>query len=27
MGDTVQQFFAVKARIAAAEQEAGREAG
>ncbi|MEI9423920.1 YggS family pyridoxal phosphate-dependent enzyme [Mesorhizobium sp. Cs1299R1N1] len=27
MGDTVQQFFAVKAKIAAAEQEAGREAG
>ncbi|TPM28768.1 YggS family pyridoxal phosphate-dependent enzyme [Mesorhizobium sp. B2-3-4] len=27
MSDTVQQFFAVKARIAAAEQEAGREAG
>ncbi|RVD51942.1 MAG: YggS family pyridoxal phosphate-dependent enzyme [Mesorhizobium sp.] len=27
MGDTVQQFLAVKARIAAAEQEAGREAG
>lgn len=27
MGDTVQQFFAVRARIAAAEQEAGREAG
>lgn len=27
MGDAVQQFFAVKARIAAAEREAGREAG
>ncbi|WP_421915735.1 YggS family pyridoxal phosphate-dependent enzyme [Mesorhizobium sp.] len=27
MGDAVQQFFAVKARIAAAEQEAGRETG
>ena len=27
MGDTVQQFFAVKAKIAAAEQEARREAG
>ncbi|MBZ9797173.1 YggS family pyridoxal phosphate-dependent enzyme [Mesorhizobium sp. ES1-4] len=27
MGDTVQQFFAVKAKIAAAEREAGREAG
>ncbi|RWE33670.1 MAG: YggS family pyridoxal phosphate-dependent enzyme [Mesorhizobium sp.] len=27
MGDTVQQFFAVKAKIAAAEQEAGRRAG
>jgi pyridoxal phosphate enzyme (YggS family) len=27
MGDAVQQFFAVKAKIAAAEQEAGREAG
>jgi len=27
MGDAVQQFFTVKARIAAAEQEAGREAG
>ncbi len=27
MGDAVQQFFAVKARIAAAEQESGREAG
>jgi hypothetical protein len=27
MGDTVQQFFAVKAKIAAAEQEARRKAG
>ena len=27
MGDAVQQFFAVKAKIAAAEQEARREAG
>ncbi|RUW47989.1 MAG: YggS family pyridoxal phosphate-dependent enzyme [Mesorhizobium sp.] len=27
MGDTVQQFLAVKAKITAAEQEAGREAG
>jgi len=27
MGDTVQQFFAVKAKIAAAEREARREAG
>ncbi|RUX75412.1 YggS family pyridoxal phosphate-dependent enzyme [Mesorhizobium sp. M7A.F.Ca.US.006.04.2.1] len=27
MGDAVQQFFAVKAKIAAAEREAGREAG
>jgi PLP dependent protein len=27
MSDAVQQFFAVKARIAAVEQEAGREAG
>lgn len=27
MSDTVQQFFAVKAKIAAAEREAGREAG
>ncbi|MER9843086.1 YggS family pyridoxal phosphate-dependent enzyme [Mesorhizobium australicum] len=27
MGDTVQQFFTVKAKIAAAEREAGREAG
>jgi pyridoxal phosphate enzyme (YggS family) len=27
MGDVVQQFFAVKAKIAAAEQEAGRDAG
>ena len=27
MGDTVQQFFAVKAKIAAAEQEARRETG
>ncbi|BCG70116.1 YggS family pyridoxal phosphate enzyme [Mesorhizobium sp. 113-1-2] len=27
MGDTVQQFFAVNAKIAAAEQEARREAG
>lgn len=27
MGDAVQQFFAVKARIAAAEREAAREAG
>jgi len=27
MGDTVQQFFAVQAKIAAAEQEARREAG
>ncbi|WP_214475500.1 YggS family pyridoxal phosphate-dependent enzyme [Mesorhizobium sp. dw_380] len=27
MGDTVHQFFAVKAKIAAAEQEARREAG
>ena len=27
MGDTVQQFFAVKAKIAAAEQEAARQAG
>lgn len=27
MGDAVQQFFAVKARIAAAEREAGRAAG
>ncbi|MFC3326258.1 YggS family pyridoxal phosphate-dependent enzyme [Mesorhizobium cantuariense] len=27
MGDVVQQFFAVKAKIAAAEHEAGREAG
>ena len=27
MGDAVQQFFAVKARIAAAEREAGRDAG
>ena len=27
MGDTVQQFFAVKAKIAAAEQEADRQAG
>ncbi|TPL86575.1 YggS family pyridoxal phosphate-dependent enzyme [Mesorhizobium sp. B2-3-14] len=27
MGDTVQQFFAVKAKIAAAEREAGRKAG
>ncbi|MFD2052563.1 YggS family pyridoxal phosphate-dependent enzyme [Mesorhizobium calcicola] len=27
MGDAVQQFFAVKAKIAAAEREAGRQAG
>ena len=27
MGDAVQQFFAVKAKIAAAEREAGRDAG
>ncbi|RVD65240.1 YggS family pyridoxal phosphate-dependent enzyme, partial [Mesorhizobium sp. M7A.F.Ca.ET.027.03.2.1] len=27
MGDAVQQFFAVRAKIAAAEREAGREAG
>ncbi|WP_136622219.1 MULTISPECIES: YggS family pyridoxal phosphate-dependent enzyme [Mesorhizobium] len=27
MGDVVQQFFAVKAKIAAAEHEAGRQAG
>ncbi|TIU33812.1 MAG: YggS family pyridoxal phosphate-dependent enzyme, partial [Mesorhizobium sp.] len=27
MGDAVQQFFAVKAKIDAAEREAGREAG
>ncbi|RWC24548.1 YggS family pyridoxal phosphate-dependent enzyme [Mesorhizobium sp.] len=27
MGDAVQQFFAVKAKIAAAEREAGRETG
>ncbi|MBN9221891.1 MAG: YggS family pyridoxal phosphate-dependent enzyme [Mesorhizobium sp.] len=27
MSDTVQQFFAVRAKIAAAEREAGREAG
>jgi len=27
MGDTVQQFFAVQAKIAAAEREAGRDAG